>query len=318
MATDQAAPPGVAAPLAPRMIALLGFGEAGSVIARDLCAEGGWRDGAPARELIAIDTACEDGARGAAMRVEAERRGVPLSRDYTAALGTADLVISVVTGTEARAAATMARPWLRPGTLYADVNSITGPETRVVAAALAHGGVDFVDVAAMGVFKVTGIATPLLLSGPRAPALAAFVAAVGGRARVLNETVGDASAVKILRSVLMKGLEALSVECLVAARRQGLVSEVLDNLGDVDAMGFAAFVRALATTHLVHAKRRLEEMEKAQQNLAESGVPALMTGATQRSHRRTVDAALDPAAVTDLDLDAALRILDEIVGRPGG
>lgn len=73
----------------------------------------------------------------------------------------------------------------------------------------------------------------------------------------------------------------------------------------------------MAITHLAHAKRRMEEMEKAMQNLDETGVPALMSEAIRRSHQRTVDACLDPAEIADVDLDTAIRILDEQVVDPG-
>jgi len=244
------------------------------------------------------------------MRARSDGLGVSVSERYTEAVTDPDLVISVVTGEEAAAAAREARPLLRSGALYADFNSITGPQTRAVAEELTPGGIDFVDVAVMGSFLAAGHRTPLLVSGQRSADLCRFADSIGTPARTLSENVGDASAVKILRSVLMKGIEALSVECLVAARRQGLVEQVLDNIGDVDAIGLAEFIRVLTVTHLTHARRRMEEVEKAMQNLEETGVPALMSDAIRRSHQRTVAAELDPAAVAGIDLDQALEILD--------
>ena len=301
----------------PGTVTLLGLGEAGSAIALGLCGPDGWRGAAPDRRLMGIDTALGEGARGEAMAARMAGLEVPARRDYGDSLSGADLVISVVTGEDATAAARMARPWLRPGTLYADYNSITGPQTRAVAAELTPAGVDFVDVAVMGSFLGLGHRTPLLISGPRGADMAAFAAACGTPARVLGDGIGEASAVKILRSILMKGIEALCVECLVAARRQGLVQPVLDSLGDVDDLGFAGMMRVLTVTHPVHARRRMEEVEKAIQNLEETGVPVLMSDATRRSHRRTVDAGLDPGQVTGLDLDAVLAILDEVLTKSG-
>ena len=301
---------------APKTVALLGLGEAGSAIAQGLCGTGGWRAAETGRQVIAIDIALGEGARGAAMTACADALELPAESVYTDALSSADLVISVVTGEDTLAAARMACDWLRPGAIYADFNTITGPQTKAVAAELTPAGIDFVDVAVMGSFMAVGHRTPLLLAGPRAADMGAFAEAIGTPARVLSETIGDASAVKILRSILTKGIEALSVECLVAARRQGLADQVLDNLGDVDAMGLAEFVRVMAITHLTHAKRRMEEMEKAMQNLDETGVAALMSEAIGRFHRRTVEAALDPTEVADIDLDTALRILDEKVVDP--
>ena len=294
----------------PSTLAIIGFGEAGSAITEGLVAPNGWCDASGGRRLLIVDTAYGEGPRGLAMRSRAERLGVTVHSDYDQALSDAELVISVVTGTEAVAAARMAGPWLPAGALYADYNSITGQETRDVASVFADQDVDFIDVAVMGSFLATGHRTPLLLSGQRCPEFARFAAAIGASARILGDGVGDASAVKILRSVLMKGIEALSIECLVAARRQGLVDAVLDNIGDVDALGLAEFIRVLTISHLIHAERRMEEVEKAIANLHQTGVPSLMSDATLRSHRRTVDAKLDIATIDDFDLHRALELLD--------
>ncbi|MBH62880.1 MAG: hypothetical protein CL569_10630 [Alphaproteobacteria bacterium] len=103
--------------LDPGAVALLGLGEAGSAIAAGLCGEGGWRSGAPGREVVAIDIALGDGPRGRAMATNAEKPDLPIERNFTDALSACDLVISVVTGEEAASAVRMAGKWLRPGTL---------------------------------------------------------------------------------------------------------------------------------------------------------------------------------------------------------
>lgn len=296
----------------PKSVLLLGFGEAGTAIVTGLCRDQGWRQQDSSRQLRVIDTACLDGVRGDAMQQRAKSLVVPLSARFEN-LADVDLVISVVTGEDAVSAARMARPLLKSETVYADFNSITAGQTRAVAAELTPAGIDFVDVAVMGSFLASGHRTPLLLSGPRARKMAEFSELIGTPARLLSDRIGDASAVKILRSVLMKGIEALSVECLVAAHRQGLVEEVLDNVSDVDDLGFAEFVKVLTVTHLTHAERRMQEVEKAIQNLEETGVPCLMSDAVRRSHQRTVAAGLDPVEVAGIDLDSALELLDSKV-----
>jgi 3-hydroxyisobutyrate dehydrogenase-like beta-hydroxyacid dehydrogenase len=294
----------------PQAITILGFGEAGSTIARGLCEQG-----VDATQLQAVDTDLHQGSRGERMKRQAEQYGVAVKAEYTDAIATSDLVISVVTGEDATAAANMAKPWLKSGTLYADYNSITGPQTRRVAAVFDASGIDFVDVAVMGSFMASGHAAPLLVAGERAQDMTDWANSVAIPARLLNEKVGDASAVKILRSIMMKGIEALSVECLVAAHRQGLVDQVLDNVGDVDSIGFSNWVKTLTVTHLVHAKRRMEEVEKAIENLNETGMQALMSEATRQSHLRTVQAGFDAAEVADLDLKGALTMLDQRIFR---
>ena len=294
-------------------VVVLGLGEAGIAITGGLCGAHGWREAERGRSVFGVDVVYGQGTRGERMRAHAEACGMQAASQYTEALANAEVVISVVTGEDAAHAARMARPWLTEGTLYADFNSITGPQTRAVAAELQGAGVHFVDVAVMGSFLASGHKAPLLLSGPEADRFRRFAVSYGAKAEVLNENIGDASSVKILRSVLMKGLEALSVECLVAARRQGLVDEVLENVADVDSMGFASWLSLLTRTHLVHAKRRMEETEKASLNLVETGVADLMTQATRQVLARTAAADLDPSAVSGLSLEAALEMLDRDV-----
>ncbi len=287
-------------------ITLLGFGEAGSTIAKGLR-----EHGIAAASISVVDTDFNQGARGDRMQTQAALLGINASDQYTEAINQSQLVISVVTGEDAVAAASMAMPFLKPGTLYADYNSITGPQTRAVASVFKDTDIEFVDVAVMGSFMASGHAAPLLISGTRAQEMCDWANSVNTPARVLNDKVGDASAVKILRSVMMKGIEALSVECLVAAHRQGLVDQVLDNVGDVDQIGFANWMKTLTITHLVHAKRRMEEIEKAIENLEETGMEALMSEATRRSHLRTVEAGFEADEVAELNLDAALKLLDK-------
>ncbi|MGB7299615.1 MAG: DUF1932 domain-containing protein [Burkholderiaceae bacterium] len=299
-----------------RHIVFLGFGEAGTALARGLCAPDGWRGAQSGRTVSAIDPLAGSGALGEAMAATASALEIPIERQYGVLLAQADLVVSVVTGVEAVNAARMAAPVLKPSAVYADFNSITGPQTQRVASELTNSGIIFADVAVMGSFMANGYQTPLLLSGPGAARMQTFSQAAGIPARILNDRVGDASAVKILRSVLMKGIEALSVECLVAAHRQGLVNEVLDNVGDVDKSGFAHFLKVMVISHLPHAKRRMEEVEKAIENLNETGVRPIMSESTRRSHARTVAAKLDPSIVMGIDLNQALSLLDErVVGQ---
>jgi len=292
-----------AAGIAPRTITLLGLGEAGTALARGFCAESRWLQGDKGRRVLGVDIALGEGPRGRAMAERAQALGIDASQDYGPRLDSTDLAVSVVTGEDAPAAAESMRPHLRPRALYLDCNSITGNQTRAVADVFAGTGVDFVDVAVMGSFATFGYRVPMLLSGPRAAEAAAWMEATGMSARVLNDRVGDASSVKILRSVLVKGIEALSVECLTAAHRQGLVDEVLETLADADRMGLAQFIRMLTTTHLVHARRRMEEVEKAEFNLHETGIAPVMTEATRRTLARTVAAGAirDDGVVPDIE-----------------
>ncbi|MFI4999276.1 MAG: DUF1932 domain-containing protein [Reyranellales bacterium] len=304
----------------PRVIALLGFGEAGSAIARGLAAEGGWRgpskpgDNAP-RRLIAIDTALDKDARGTTLGKTARGLDVAIEGGYTAALGEADLVISAVQGEHALSAATSAAPLLKKGAHYLDLCTVTGAMSDEDRAAIEKGGGRYVDIAVMGGFFKSGIKAKMLVAGAEAEAAVAWMNANGFDTKCLGPRPGSASSVKMVRSVIMKGLEALGVEALVTAERQGILEEVLDCFGDVDLVDFRDHLASLVQTHIVHAERRWEEMGLVARTLRETGVDPLMTEAIDRSHRRTVDAHVAPADGKVPNLEEALKLLSDKVVR---
>ena len=306
--------------LSPNVIALIGFGEAGSAIARGLAVEGGWRaaskpgDNAP-RRVIAIDTALDKDPRGVALGKEARRLDVAISADYTAALSEADLVISAVQGEFAQDAARSAAPLLKKGALYLDLCTVTGGMADEDRAEIGRGAGHYIDVAVMGGFFSSGIKAPMLVAGDGAEPVVAWMNDNGFVAKYLGPKPGSASSVKMLRSVIVKGIEALAVESFVAADRQGILPEVLGCLGDIDARTFAGSLKMLMQTHIVHAHRRWEEMGLVARTLRETGVEPLMTEAIEKSHRRTVDAHIAPADGQVPSVEEALKILSEKVVR---
>jgi 3-hydroxyisobutyrate dehydrogenase len=306
--------------ISPRVIALLGFGEAGSAIARGLAAEGGWRgvarpgDNAP-RRLIAIDTALDKDSRGTALGKEARRLDVAISDSYTEALREADLVICAVQGEHALSAATSAAPLLKNGAHYLDLCTVTGKMSDEDRAQIETGGGRYIDIAVMGGFFKQGIRAPMLVAGEDAAPMVDWMNANGFVTTHLGPKPGSASSVKMVRSVVMKGLEALGVEALVTAERQGILKEVLGCLGDVDSMTVSGTIAMLVQTHIVHAERRWEEMGLVARTLRETGVDPIMTEVIERSHRRTVDAHIAPPDGQVPPLDEALKILSEKVVR---
>ncbi len=306
--------------ISPRVIALIGFGEAGSAIARGLASESGWRgpskpgDNAP-RRLIAIDTALDQNARGTALGKAARALDVAIEGNYTEALREADLVICAVQGEFAASAAQSATPLLKKGAHYLDLCTVTGKMSDEDRAEIEKGAGRYIDIAVMGGFFKQGIKAPMLVAGGDADPMVAWMNANGFVATLLGPKPGSASAVKMLRSTLVKGIEALGIEALVAAKRQGILDEVLGCLGDADSMTLSGFISMLVQTHIVHAHRRWEEMGLVAQTLRETGVDPLMTEAIERSHRRTVDAHIAPADGQVPSLEDALTILSEKVIR---
>lgn len=300
--------------LDPAVIALLGFGEAGGAIGAGLAEPGGWRaagrpgDNRP-RRILAIDTALDRDARGRALGARAAALGIAIGQDYDAALGAADLVICCVPGENALEAAQAAARWIRPGTWYLDLCTVTAAMAEQDRAAIEAAGGRYVDVAVMGTFFGLGLKAPMLLAGPEAAVAAVWMQGAGFAVSVLGPKPGSASAVKMMRSVLIKGLEALAVESLTAARRLGLLEEVLNCLGDVDRVSFREYLETIIETHVVHARRRLEEMHLVAATLRDVDVPPIMTEAIIANHRRTVAAGIAPSDGKVPPLDEALRLL---------
>jgi len=292
-------------------VALLGLGEAGTAISRGLAEH--WRGDDPSRRILGVDTAQKDNVRGPAISERAREIGVEIDDRYTDALAAAGFVISVVTGVDAKHAAEAAKPLLRPGTIYLDVNTLTGKQTAEIAASIDAAGIDYVDVAAMGGFSTYGHRAPFVLSGPAAERAASWMRPIGFDVSVMSDRAGDASAVKIIRSIMVKGLEALGVECLVAAHRAGLTEEVLACFSDIDDRTFAGMVKSLTASHTNHAKRRMEEVDKVMENLAELGMEPIMSASTRRSHARTVDAEIQSADGVNPSFEDAVKLLSETV-----
>jgi 3-hydroxyisobutyrate dehydrogenase-like beta-hydroxyacid dehydrogenase len=306
----------------PRVIALLGFGEGGSAIARGLCGEGGWRgvakpgDNAP-RRLIAIDTALDKDARGVTLGKAARSLDVAIDGAYTEALREADLVLSVVPGEHALEAAQSSASFLKKGAYFLDLCTVTGRMADEDRNAIEAAGGHYIDIAVMGGFFKSGIKAPMLAAGADVEAVVTWMNGNGFDAKVLGARPGSASSVKMLRSVIMKGLEDLAVESLVAAQRQGILEEVLGCFGDADQLPFRDFISTLVRTHVVHAYRRWEEMGLVARTLEETGVEPLMTRTIEKAHRRTVEAAVAPADGQVPDLAQALALLSQKVVRGG-
>lgn len=300
----------------PTTVAHLGLGEGGTALARGFAEQSGWRTPGSNRSQLAIDIAAGLGPRGEAMAERAKSMGVTLSRDYGTALAEAEFVTSTVTGDDALDAARSALEFLRPGTVFLDYNTITRKTAVEIAGLMDAKGVQYIDVAVFGSFHAVGYKTPLLIAGRDTDRVVPWMEGLGFQVRVLNDRAGDASAVKMLRSIMMKGIEALAVECLVAAREQNLLEEVLDCFGDVDTATFRGMLDILITTHIPHCKRRMEEVEKVNQNLIETGIEPLMSAATLANHRRTLAADVAGAGVVP-PMDEALRILTDNVVKPG-
>ena len=271
-------------------IALIGFGEAGSSFALTA----GWASSAHVFD-IKTDSNCD----APAMREAYANAGVSGCDTLAAAVGGAGLILSLVTADQALAVAKATSPHIASGALYCDLNSVA-PQTKQAAAALidAAGGY-YVDVALMAPVDPARLAIPLLLSGAEAEAAATRLQALGfTNRRTVGGSVGRASSIKMIRSVMVKGIEALSAECALAADAAGVLDEVLSSL---DASEKAKPWQARADYNLdrmmIHGLRRAAEMEEVVKTLDNLGIGSAMTRGTVERQRAIGRLGLrDPAA----------------------
>lgn len=252
-------------------IALIGFGEAGRTFAR----AGGWGAKASGFDI--------NPARAAAM----EELEVRAAATPAKALAGAELVLSLVTADAAVEVARDYAAFLAPGVLWCDMNSVAPQSKRAAAEAVESAGGRYVDVAVLAPVEPGRLAVPLLLSGSAAEEAGASLRAAGfTNLRVVGEEVGKASAVKMIRSVMVKGIEALTAEMMLAARIAGVADEVLASLDASEKPRPWAERAAYNIERMVtHGARRAAEMEESAKTLASLGVEPIMTDATVRRQR---------------------------------
>lgn len=256
----------------PPQVALIGFGEAGEKFAR----AGQWRGH----------------SRG--WDIKPERRalmaqyGVETAEDARGALQDAGIAISLVTADAALVAAREYAPLLPQGALWCDMNSVSPATKQAAAQAVEAAGGRYVDVAVMAPVDAE-LAVPMLLAGLHAQAALELLLALGfSNARVVGEEIGKAAAIKLIRSVMVKGIEALSAECWAAAHAAGVYEEVVASLDASERRGgWADRIEYNLERMELHGVRRAAEMEESARTLEGLGIEPTMTRSTVEVQRRT-------------------------------
>jgi 3-hydroxyisobutyrate dehydrogenase-like beta-hydroxyacid dehydrogenase len=197
-------------------------------------------------------------------------------------LSRADCVISCVTGAMAVAVAEESAPFLTAAHLYADVNTASPQVKETVAGIVEKTGAGFVDVAMMGAIPTFLHRVPILASGNGATRFAEYLTPYGMIIRPIGEKPGQASAIKMFRSIFMKGLLSLFIETLTATHRYGVDAMVLGSIAEsLDGTPFVETARLQMTKGSVNAERMAHEMEEVIATLEDLGVPAEMSRASR-------------------------------------
>lgn len=260
--------------------AVLGLGEAGSLIARDLV-RGGYA------------------VRGWDPDLQGDLSEIPIAASHADAVADADVVISVNWATVALDVARETLPYLGPGRIFADHNTAGPGLKRDLAAIIAPSGAAFVDVAMMTPVPPLGIRVPMFLAGDGAERYATLLRPLGTPLEIVGDEPGEAAARKLTRSVFFKGMAAAICEALEAARAAGveewLRADIVRTLESSD----AATVDRIVEGTIKHARRRAHEMRDAAALLDELGVPNPVTRATAESLERVVSDGGRIAAASD-------------------
>jgi 3-hydroxyisobutyrate dehydrogenase-like beta-hydroxyacid dehydrogenase len=269
----------------PHRIGLIGYGEVGKIFGAGL------KDRPGVTQCAAWDLKFTQAQRNREM-AHAKGAGVQAQASMQALCEASDLVISAVTASNTLAVAREAAPFLRPGTVFLDLNSAS-PGTKQQAAALVDArGAHYVEAGVMTSVPPYGIRVPMLLGGAKAAELAQVLAGWGMDAKAVSTELGIASAIKMCRSVMIKGLEALVIESYATARQYGVEDHVLPTLQetfpsiDWQQQGAYFFSRVVQ-----HGKRRAEEMRESANTVREAGFEPFMAAAIAQKQQWVADQA---------------------------
>ena len=274
-------------PEAKPALCFIGFGEAGQAIASGLREAG-------VERIAAWDILFPE-AKGERLLRAGEAIGVICASSAAAAARGADVIVSAVTAASSVAAAQSVKAHVAGAPLFLDVNSVS-PGRKQETAKLLGDAARYVDVAILAPIHPARHQTPMLLGGPHAQKAAAVLAALGMRVTVAGAEIGAAAAIKMVRSVMIKGIEALTLECFLAAARAGVVDEVAASLkNNYPGLDWSKIVPYNLERMASHGERRAAEMEEVADTLRELGVEPLMTAATVKRQREMGEIGTQPS-----------------------
>ena len=258
-------------------ISVIGFGEAGQAIASGL-REGG------IEQIAAWDILFPD-AGGAKLKAAAEKSGVRVAKSAADAVAESDLIIAAVTAASSLEAARSVEPHLKNTPYYLDINSVS-PGRKQDTEKLLGTKVRYVDVAVVAPIHPLRHKTPLLTAGPHADAIGPLLDELDMKFSIVPGGTGKAAAIKMIRSVMIKGLEALTLECFLAASRADLLEEVTKSLkNNYPTLDWTQIADYNIERMASHGERRAAEMEESAVTLRELGIEPLMVESTVKRQR---------------------------------
>jgi len=279
---------------------LVGYGEVGKIFTAALVER-------KAPWVGAWDVLLRDASAGATMQAHAQSARVTAVESMAALTAQADVIISAVTASQAAAVADEAARTIRPGTWFMDLNSCSPSAKQRSSERIDGAGGRYVESAVMTTVPGYGIRVPMLLGGRHAAAFRELMTPLGFDMQVADERVGVASATKMCRSVMIKGLESLLVESLTAARAYGVEDRVLASLHETfPELDWEKVASYMVMRTALHGKRRAEEMREVAVTVRDAGLDPWMASATAE-RQDFMARSKSPAGLGEVAKDANWR-----------
>jgi 3-hydroxyisobutyrate dehydrogenase-like beta-hydroxyacid dehydrogenase len=259
-------------------LCFIGFGEAGQAIAAGLREAG-------VESIAAWDILFPED-EGARLKQAGEKMGARLASSAADAVANSDIIVAAVTASSSLAAAQAVAPHIAGNPYYLDINSVS-PGRKKETALLLEGAARYVDVAILAPIHPKRHQTPLLLAGPYAQAvMPLLIDELEMQGAIASDEIGAAAALKMIRSVMIKGIEALTAECFMAAQRAGIIEEVAASLkNNYPGLDWPSVIDYNLERMASHGIRRADEMEQSAITLTELGIAPLMTNGTVARQR---------------------------------
>ncbi|MBD2745454.1 NAD(P)-dependent oxidoreductase [Microvirga sp. BT688] len=259
-------------------IAFIGYGEVGQLFSRQLAAKPGVR-------VTVYDLLFNDPNRGPELKQRASNEKVHAVGSTAEACSMAEIVISAVTAASAIVAAQQAAPHLKSQQTYIDLNSVSPATKRNVATQVQQGGTAFIEFAVMAPVGGVGIEVPILSGGATAETISARLNELGMKITPVSPEIGTASATKLCRSIVIKGLEALMVDFTLASEKAGVMPAVLASLrASYPGMDWDNIAKVMISRVKQHGVRRAAEMREASRMITELGLDGSLASAIAERH----------------------------------
>lgn len=271
-------------------IAFIGYGEVGQLFSRQLAAKPGVR-------VTVYDILFDEPSRGPKLKQRASDDKIHAAGSTAEACASAEIIISAVTADSAVTVARQAAPHLNSQQTYIDLNSVSPATKRNVADQVQQGGAAFIEFAVMAPVGGVGIEVPILSGGATAETISARLNELGMKITPVSPEIGTASATKLCRSIVIKGMEALMVDFTLASEKAGVMPAVLASLkASYPGMDWESVAEVMSSRVKQHGIRRAAEMREASRMIDELGLDGSLAAAIARRHESFAEPKLPPRA----------------------